>query len=636
MFFAWAFFILISFFMYYLTVDGLTKYYGEFQMFDNVEFTINEGDKTALVAKNGTGKTTLINILMKKDIPQEGNILFNKNIEVGVLEQNPELDPNKTIFDEVYDAADNMVDAISYYNKVIESGNDQELQRAIEQMDLLNAWDYDLKVKQTLQVLNISDLSRKTKVLSGGQKKRIALAKVILHEPDFLILDEPTNHLDLDMIEWLEKYLKSTSMTLLMVTHDRYFLDRVCTSIVEIDSSKMYSYKGNYSYFLQKRQERIDIMSAEISKAKNLFQTELDWIRKQPRARGTKAKYRVNAFTDLTEKASKRIVDDKVSINVEATRLGKKIIKFTKLKKSFGDLTILDGFTYEFQRLEKVGIIGPNGCGKSTFLNILANEIEKDSGDIEYGETINIGYYKQDGLVFDNNKKVIDIITDIAPNVSLSRNNTISASQFLEHFLFPPATQHMFVSKLSGGERKRLYLMTILMKQPNFLILDEPTNDLDIQTLQILEDYLQDFGGCLILVSHDRFFTDKLVEHLFVFEGNGIVRDFPGNYSDYRDWCDEKMKEDNLASKSTDTAKLPKDIANAKKKKLSFKEQKELEQLEKDIESLNTEKNDIETQLSSGTLTNDEIIHLSQKVAQLIEEGEEKELRWMELQEILE
>ncbi|MBK8808347.1 MAG: ABC-F family ATP-binding cassette domain-containing protein [Bacteroidales bacterium] len=621
--------------MFYLTVEGLTKYYGDFLLFDNVSFVVNRGEKTALVAKNGTGKSTLIRILLGNDTPQSGSVAFNKHITVGILEQDPEFNPNKTIFDEVYDAADAILDAIKLYNKSIEDTDQVAMQKAMELMDSLNAWDYETKVKQTLQVLKINDLTKKISMLSGGQKKRIALAKVLIKEPDFLILDEPTNHLDIEMIEWLEKYLKATSMTLLMVTHDRYFLDRVCDNIIEIDEAKIFSYKGNYSYFLQKRQERLEVLNAEISKAKNLFRHELEWIRRQPKARSTKAKYRVEAFKEISGKASQKISDKNVSINVEAQRLGNKIIEFSGLSKSFDDLVILDNFNYRFQKFEKVGIIGYNGSGKSTFLNILSGLIPSDSGDIEYGETLNIGYYRQDGLQFTENKKVIEVITDIASHIQLSKDLTISASQFLEHFLFKPSSQHNFVSKLSGGEKKRLYLMTVLMKQPNFLILDEPTNDLDIQTLQILEQYLQDFSGCLILVSHDRFFTDKLVEHLFIFEGNGVIKDFPGNYSDYRDWKIENDKNQDVQNKSGNKAVIISSESKPVKKKLSFKEQSELNQLEKDIANFTTKKLEIEAQLSTGTLSSEVIQKNAVEIAEIIEKLDEMEMRWLELQDDL-
>lgn len=618
--------------MQYLQVDNLTKYYGEFHMFDNISFVLNEGEKTALIAKNGTGKTTLLRIITGQESHADGDISINKHIKVGYLEQEPLLDDTKTVFDEVYESSQEIMDAIKEYEQSVSADDQERLQKSMEQMDELKAWDFDTLVKQVLSQLKIENLQQPVAQLSGGQKKRVALAKILIDEPDFLILDEPTNHLDLDMIEWLESYLTRTKMTLFMVTHDRYFLDRVCNTILELDDAQVYKYSGNYSQFLQKKEERVELQKAEISKARNLMRKELDWIRRQPKARGTKSKSRIDAFYDLKKVASQRIDNSQVKINVEAQRLGKKILEFKGLNKSFGDLKILEDFTYKFNRFEKIGIIGANGCGKSTFLNIITGEIPADSGEMDYGETVVVGYYKQDGINLPEDKKVLEVIQDIAESIELSKGHRITASQFLEHFLFPPAVQHMYVSRLSGGERKRLYLMTVLMKQPNFLILDEPTNDLDILTLNILEDYLAQFNGCVIIVSHDRFFTDKIVDHMFVFEGQGVIKDFPGNYSDYRDWekarQEEKQKQQVEQKKKAEAPKL-KQTTN----KLTYKERLELEGLENEIAELEDQKAGLESEIASGALSADELVDKSTQIGALMETIEEKEMRWLELSE---
>lgn len=502
----------------------------------------------------------------------------------------------------------------------------------LEKMDQYKAWDYENKVKQILSKLKITNFDQVVGQLSGGQKKRVGLAKVLITDPDFLILDEPTNHLDLEMIEWLEEYLNKSKGTLLMVTHDRYFLDRVCNEIIEMDANSIYTYKGNYSYYLEKRAERIENINAEVGKAQKLLKTEQEWMRRMPQARGTKAKYRIDAFYDLKKKAAAGFKEDSMELDIKSARLGKKILELEGLYKSFGDLKILEDFSYKFQRGEKIGIVGKNGTGKSTFLNIITRNLEPDSGSIEIGETVVYGYYRQDGITINENERIIDVIKDIAESIDLGNGKVMSASQFLEYFLFPPKTQYNYVSKLSGGEKRRLYLMTVLMKNPNFLILDEPTNDLDIMTLNVLEEYLMNFKGCLIIVSHDRYFMDKVVDQMFAFEGMGKIRNFPGNYTIYRDTIDEEEKELKKIEKPA-KPKKEKPKSNNTAKKLSFNEKREFEQLEVDLEALNTEKEELETAMSSGTLTNDELLQKASRIEEVINLIDEKEMRWLELSE---
>lgn len=618
--------------MNYLKVEGLTKYYGEVCMFEEIEFAVNKSEKIALVAKNGTGKTTLLQILTGKDAPESGTVYINPEVKLSYLPQEPEFDPESTVMDAIYSSADHIVTVVKEYEEAMLSGDMPRIEKAMAAMETENAWDFENNIKQILSVFRIDMLQQKMGKLSGGQRKRVALANIIVNKPDFVIFDEPTNHLDLDMIEWLEDFLTRSSITLLMVTHDRYFLDRVCNKIIEIDDQKIYSYQGNYSYFLDKRYDRKLNQKANIEKARNLMRKELDWIRRQPKARGTKAKYRVDAFHDLKDKASQRISDDNVEINVQAKRLGNKIINVKDLHKSFGDKKILDGFTYDFSRFEKVGIVGGNGTGKSTFLNVLTSSIEADSGEIDYGETIQIGYYKQTGFKFKENQKVIDVIKDVSESIELEAGRRLSASQYLEHFLFEPKMQHVHVSKLSGGERKRLQLMRVLMKQPNFLILDEPTNDLDIETLNILEDFLQSFKGCVIIVSHDRYFMDKVVDHLFVFEGQGVINDFAGNYSNWRAYTEHQKKETQKADK-VEKKQETKPVEKPAKSKLTYKERLEMEQLEKDLDALNTSKAEMEEKLNSGSLNSDEIQALSIEIGSIMETIEEKEMIWLELSE---
>lgn len=615
----------------YLLIENASKAYGDIQLFQNLTFVINEGQKIALVAKNGSGKTTLLNILTDKDSFDKGSFYINKDIKVGYLEQDPQFRPNQTVFEAAYSAPGELMDAVRAYEKALHSEAKDNLENAIAGMDFNNAWDFDVKIKQMLSVLKLDDLEQQVDTLSGGQVKRLALAVALINEPDFLILDEPTNHLDLDMIEWLEEYLTKTSITLLMVTHDRYFLDRVCNEIIEIDEKATYSYKGNYSYFLQKRQERILNKSQLTEKAQNLLRRELEWMRRMPKARGTKAKYRVDAFYDLKDQADYKRNDKQVDINIKTTRLGNKILVLEHVNKKFGDKIMLNDFSYTFSRGEKVGIIGRNGVGKSTFLNLITQRLSPDSGKIDPGETVVYGFYQQLGLQFSPQQRVIDVVKEIAEVVSLGDGSQLSVSQFLTHFLFPPEMQYVQVDKLSGGEKRRLYMMTVLMRNPNFLILDEPTNDLDIMTLNVLEEYLSNFGGSLIIVSHDRFFMDKVVDHLFIFEGNGEVYDFPGNYSDYR----ASQKQQLIEAKRTETADKPKTqvvkTTEPDKKKRSYKEIKEIEQLEADLHKLESEKTVLENEINNGDLSADILVEKAHRIGDIMKLIDEKTDRWLEM-----
>jgi len=613
----------------YLQVENLSKYWGELALFDGISFSVIEGQKVAMIAKNGAGKSTLMDIIAGLETPDSGKSCLSNHISIGYLRQNPDLNPEDTVLEAAFNSTGELIQAVKNYEKAIENHDSRQLDSAIERMNALNAWDFELRIKQILTQLKITDVNQQIKFLSGGQKKRVALAHILIDEPDFLILDEPTNHLDLEMIEWLEKYLEKAKGTLFMVTHDRYFLDRVCNEIVELEDNTIYKYKGNYSYYVEKREERIQSMNAEIDRAKNLFRTELEWLRRMPQARSHKSKYRTEAAYVLQEKASKRRVEDEIELTVQGKRLGSKILNVKNLSKAFGDLVILDKFSYNFARLEKIGIIGKNGSGKTTVLNMLTGALQPDSGTIDVGETISFGYYRQDGINFKSGDRVIDVIKEIAEVVDMGNGNRMTASQFLNYFLFPPESQYNFVEKLSGGEKRRLYLCTILMRNPNFLILDEPTNDLDIMTLNVLEDYLRNFQGCAIVVSHDRFFMDKIVDHLFVFGGEGQVKDFPGNYSDYRDWVEEKEKEQRLPEKKEKTAK-PKAIKEGIRK-LSFNEKRELEQLENDIAKLEEEKTAIEIAMNSGDCPSEELVIKSQRHGEIRNILDEKEMRWLEL-----
>ncbi len=615
----------------YLQVEELTKSYGDLTLFKGIGFGVGQGQKMALIAKNGTGKTSLLNIIAGKDTQDSGKITFKNDIKVGYLEQNPDLDNANTIQNEVFNSDDPVLSTIREYEQIVASNNHESMSDIIQKMDNLKAWNYENEVKQILSKLKINNLEQVIGELSGGQKKRVGLAKVLITNPDFLILDEPTNHLDLEMIEWLEEYLGKSKITLLMVTHDRYFLDRVCNVILEMDANSIFTYKGNYSYYLEKRAERIANQNAEVSKAQKLMKTEQEWMRRMPQARGTKAKYRIDAFYELKKKAASGFREDSMDIDIKAARLGKKILELEHLNKSFGDLKILQDFSYKFQRGEKIGIIGKNGTGKSTFLNIITQNLSPDSGTIDIGETVVYGYYKQDGITINENERIIDVIKDIAETIDLGNGKVMSASQFLEYFLFPVKTQYNYVSKLSGGEKRRLYLMTVLMRNPNFLILDEPTNDLDIMTLNVLEEYLMNFKGCLIIVSHDRYFMDKVVEHLFVFEGNGVIKNFPGNYTIYRDTVAEQEQE---IKKTVSPEKIKKQKPKQdRSNKLTYNEKRELEQLEVDLEKLNEEKAELEQAMSSGTLSNDDLMEKSKRIEQVINLLDEKEMRWLELSE---
>ena len=616
----------------YLQVDNLTKSFGDLVLFENISFGIAEGQRVGLIAKNGTGKTTLLNVIAGKEGYDNGNIVFRRDLRVDYLEQDPQYPEELTVLEACFHHGNSTVELIKEYERCMETDGHPGMDELLVRMDQEEAWEYEQKAKQILSQLKIRNFDQKVKQLSGGQLKRVALANALITEPDLLILDEPTNHLDLDMTEWLEEYLRRTNLSLLMVTHDRYFLDRVCSEIIEIDNRQLYQYKGNYSYYLEKRQERIDARSVEIERANNLYRTELDWMRRMPQARGHKARYREDAFYELEKVAKQHIRNDNVKLEVKASYIGSKIFEADHLYKSFGDLKILDDFSYIFARYEKMGIVGNNGTGKSTFIKILIGQVQPDIGTVDIGETVRFGYYSQDGLQFDEQMKVIDVVQDIAEVIELGNGKKLTASQFLQHFLFTPETQHSYVYKLSGGERRRLYLCTVLMRNPNFLVLDEPTNDLDIITLNVLEEYLQNFKGCVIVVSHDRYFMDKVVDHLMVFNGQGDIRDFPGNYSDYRDWKDAKAQQEKEAEKPQEekTAR----VRLNDKRKMSFKEKREFEQLEKEIAELETEKAQIEEQLCSGTLSVDELTEKSKRLPEVNDLIDEKTMRWLELSEI--
>ena len=590
----------------YLDVQNLTKSFGAQVLFKDISFSIAEGQHVGLVAQNGTGKSTLLSILTGKEGYDSGSIIYRNDLRVGMLEQSPHFDPEESVLDACFN----------------HEGNPERL----------------LKAKQILTMLKLYDLEQPMGQLSGGQQKRVALANVLILEPDFLILDEPTNHLDLEMIEWLEGYLSRGNKTIFMVTHDRYFLDNVCNTILELDNNTIYTYRGNYSYYLEKRQERIDNTRAEIARANNLYRTELEWMRRMPQARGHKARYREEAFYELEAKAKQRIEERQVRLKSSSVYIGSKIFECQYVSKKFDDKIILNDFYYNFSRFEKMGIVGNNGTGKSTFVKMLLGEVAPDSGKFDIGETVRFGYFSQEGLKFRDDQKVIDIITDIADYIDLGGGKHMTASQFLNYFLFSPEQQHNYVYKLSGGEKRKLYLCTVLMKNPNFLVLDEPTNDLDIQTLQILEEYLQDFPGCVIVVSHDRYFMDKVVDHLLVFKGEGEIQDFPGNYTQFRDFQKMKSKEEEQqkpSKNSSPTANDPKkDYRNNTKRKMSFKEKREYEQLSDKIAQLEEEKQQLEEELCSGNLSVDELTEKSKRLPILKDELDELELRWLELAEL--
>lgn len=619
-----------------LQVDGLTKSFGDLVLFNNISFGVSEGERIGLIAKNGTGKTTLLNILAGKEDYDSGSVVFRRDLRVGYLPQDPEYPGELTVLEACFQSDNETVRTIAEYERIMATDDHAGLEDVLHRMDTLKAWDYEQRAKQILSQLKIRNFDQKISQLSGGQLKRVALANVLISEPEFIILDEPTNHLDLDMTEWLEEYLNRSRISLLMVTHDRYFLDRVCNEIIEIDQRSLYTYKGNYSYYLEKRQERIEVQNTELDRANNLLRKELEWMRRQPQARGTKAKYRVDAFYELEKKAQQDRDPGNVKLDVKATYIGNKIFEIEHLSKRFDDLVILDDFNYIFSRYEKLGIVGNNGTGKSTFIKMLMGEVQPDSGTIDIGETVRFGYYSQEGLQFDEQMKVIDVVRDIAEVIEMGDGSKLTASQFLQHFLFAPETQHNFVAKLSGGERRRLYLCTVLMRNPNFLVLDEPTNDLDIVTLNVLENYLASFKGCVIVVSHDRYFMDKVVDHVLVFEGQGKLKDFPGHYSHYRAWK-ELQEEEAAAQQKKEAPQQPKnnrpERVQEEKKRLSFKEKREFEQLEAELPVLEEEKSKLETEMSSGTLTNDELMAKSARISELIDEIDEKTMRWLELSE---
>ena len=602
----------------YLDVQNLTKRFGAQVLFDNISFSIAEGQKVGLVARNGTGKSTLMSVLMDKEGHESGDIIYRRDLKVGYLEQSPKFDPEESVLDACFN----------------HQGDEEKL----------------LKAKQILTQLHIMDLNQPMGQLSGGQQKRVALANVLIEEPDFLMLDEPTNHLDLEMIEWLEGYLNRGNKTIFMVTHDRFFLDKVCNVILELDDKTIYTYRGNYAYYLEKRQERMDNLRAEIQHSKNLYRRELDWMHRQPQARGHKARYREEAFYELEKVAKQRIEDRQVRLKASTVYIGSKIFECQYVSKAFDDRgqkkVILDNFYYNFARFEKMGIVGNNGAGKSTFIKMLLGEVQPDSGKFDIGETVRFGYFSQEGLKFREDQKVIDVITEIADYIDLGGGKHMTASQFLQFFLFTPEEQHNYVYKLSGGEKRKLYLCTVLMRNPNFLVLDEPTNDLDIQTLQVLEEYLQDFAGCVIVVSHDRYFMDKVVDHLLVFKGEGEIQDFPGNYTQYREWSRLQTKEEEASAKGKSSANAPaktennaagtakRDASFENKRKMTYKEKREYEQLAKEIEALEAEQKQLEEALCSGTLSVDELTEKSKRLPLIKDELDEKEMRWLELAEI--
>lgn len=615
-----------------IQLENISKSFGDQLLYENISLTISGGSRIALVAKNGAGKTTLLNIIASQDEPDSGEVVIKKDIKVGYLPQDPLIDGLLTVLDAIYHTDSDLITTVREYEAAVVNDDHVKINLLVPKMDTLSAWDFEYRAKEILSRLKITDLSQLVSTLSGGQLKRVALARVLIDNPDVLILDEPTNHLDLEMAEWLENYLISSDKTLFMVTHDRYFLDRICTDIYELDHSALYQYKGGYTDYVRKRAERIEQFNQDIEKAQNLFKRELEWMRRMPQARSHKAKYREDAFYDIKDKAFEKRNDKNVEIALGGSRLGTKIFEIVDVNKNFDSKVILKDFSYTFTRYEKLGIVGKNGAGKSTFLNILTGTMTPDNGLVDIGESVKFGYYRQSGMNFDENLKVIDTVKNIAEIVTLSNGSTITVSQLLNHFLFPPETQYNYVYKLSGGEKRRLYLLTILMQNPNFLILDEPTNDLDIMTLNVLEDFLENFGGCLIVVSHDRYFMDKVVDHLMVFEGEGKIRNFEGNYTQYRNA--EEEKEEAEASKQKLTSPKKEIITKEHIRKLTFKEKREMEEIDTELPKLEKEKADIENKLSSGSLTPEELISTSKTHGDLTEKIDELSMRWLELSEI--
>lgn len=618
--------------MNYLSVENLTKSFGDRILFKDLTFGIDLGQKVAIVAKNGSGKTTLLRCLMDIEPYDSGRIVYRNDIRIAFMEQSENLDENHTILEAVFAHDLPEIQAVKRYNQALRNGDEEAVNDCFQLLTELNAWDVEVRVNQILSVLKLDNTNLKIASLSGGQKKRVALAKVLVAEADFLLLDEPTNHLDLDMIEWLEEYLSKSKSTILMVTHDRYFLEVVCDTILELEDQTIYRYKGNFSYYLDKKAERQEQLQSTIDKARNTFKKELEWIRRQPKARGTKQKARIESFQDVKKVASQRINEDEIDIPVKMERLGTKIVELHKISKAFGDKQILDSFSYHFNRRERLGVVGNNGTGKSTFLNVIQGLEPLDGGKVVIGDTVVFGYYSQELIQVDDSKKVIDVIRDIAEFIPLEKGRQLSAAQFLEKFLFPRDMHYNYVYKLSGGEKRRLKLMTVLMANPNFLILDEPTNDLDIFVMSVLEDYLRTFEGCLIVVSHDRYFMDKMVDHVFVFEGNGKIKDILGNYTEYR----KQLTDDKRAAKAeqkSEPAKVVQPVVQAEKKKLSFKEKQEFEQLEKDLERFEEEKLAYTAILSDGASTNEAIMEAGTKLAEIVTKIDAATERWMELAE---
>lgn len=634
--------------MHYVSVENLAKSYGVKPLFNNISFHIEEGDKIALVARNGSGKSTLLRILAGQETADSGNVWIHKDVTVALFEQEPRFSENKSILDNIFYHEHPVINAIKQYEDAMDSGDENLLGNAVVLMDELGAWDFDNKVHQILGKLNIHNLHQQVSTLSGGQRKRVALAKTLIdigfeHKHVLLIMDEPTNHLDVQMVEWLEHYLSQERVTLLLVTHDRYFLDNVCDEIWELDGSNLYVHKGDYENYIEKKAARNESELSSIDKAKNLYRKELEWIRKQPKARTTKSKSRIEAFTDVEAKAKKKVEDMQVQLDVKMTRLGGKIIEMKKVYKSYGDKQILKGFDYTFKKGERIGVVGKNGAGKSTFLNIVQGLEEADSGKINTGETVVFGYYSQAGLPIKEDMRVIEFVKNIAENFPLSNGAVLSASQFLNLFLFPPEQQYTYISKLSGGEKRRLHLLSILFKNPNFLILDEPTNDLDLPTLGVLENFLSEYQGCLLIVSHDRYFMDRLVDHLFVFEGDGIVRDFPGNYSVYRMSLkddatyagkQQEIKTGKTASIEEEKIVSSKPNTSTEKRKLSYNEKREFDNLQKEIADLEIEKNTVSEKINTGSLAYEELLRLSERIAEINSLLDQKEMRWLELSEI--
>ena len=620
----------------YLQAENISRRIGDNLLFENITLNISKDDKAALIAVNGAGKSSLLDILAGKENSDSGSLSIKRDLRIAYLRQSPELDDSNRIIDELFCTDSELVSVIRDYENCLLSGNNEQMQLMIQRMDDHKAWDYEVSVKQILFRLKLTDLYAIIGTLSGGQKKRVALAKVLVEESDLLLLDEPTNHLDLDMIEWLEEYLMKSNKTLFMVTHDRYFLERICNVILELSDNELYRYEGNYEYYLVKKQNREYSAKMNTEKARNLLKTELEWMRRMPKARRHKAKSRIESFYDLREKAAKRNEDKSININVNISRMGSKILEIKNISKSYGDKVLLKDFTYVFNRFEKAGLIGRNGTGKTTLLNIITGLTEADSGIIERGETIVFGHYRQQGIEFDDNMTVIDVVRKIAERVMVSDGTSLSVTQFMNYFLFPPEKQYTLIRKLSGGEKRRLYLLTVLMKNPNFLILDEPTNDLDILTLNVLEEYLAGFKGCVIVVSHDRYFMDKVVDHIFEYKGEGVIKDFPGNYTQLRDYQDEEEKRINaVRSLKVQDAVLPqaKSVQKERKPGLTFREKREFEELTSEIEMLEQEKTFIETEISRGNLSTEDLYSKSKRHGEIIKVLDDKEMRWLELSE---